>query len=209
MSLLNISGMTEKFNIRPPELMIFSNPIIFSQVFINIGKFSDNDYMPDDLVENSLLLNAMGDQYLIRESSLKIGKEFLQKSSPVFESRDILLRLFNLIINGDIQLRSRFVHTSKSKLNIPVPSHVYPTQKIKFLYHIVMTMGVVSTELDTFRSSNMLDAFREAKLFSNEDDMRCVINKILKNLILNEYCYLPISTKKLCNYIIVAKSCLE
>ena len=53
--------------------MIFSNPIIFSQVFINIGKFCTKVLVHDYEIENSFFLDAIDYQYLIRETSLEIG----------------------------------------------------------------------------------------------------------------------------------------
>ena len=93
-------------------------------------------------------------------------------ASSDFESKEPLLRLFNSLMNGNTELYFRFIHKSKSKLHIPVSSHVYLTQKIKFLYHIIMIMGCVSTELDIFSSSNLIDAFLASKLFNDENNRR-------------------------------------
>ena len=209
LSSLNINGLIEKFNIRPPELMIFSNPVIFSQVFVNVGRLNDNNFRQDILIENSLFLDAFDFKYLIREKSLKIGYDFLLSDNNNFESKEHLLRLFTSLMNSEANIIARFLHKSESVIHVPVPSHVHPSQKLKFLYHIIMTMGCISTELETFRSNDLLDAFRVAKIFQTGDNPRETVNKILKNLILKEYCFLPISAQKFCKCMTMAKNCLQ
>ena len=87
------------------------------------------------------------------------------------------------MIRGEQYLCDRFLHYSESRIHVPVPSHVHPSQKLKFLYHVIMTMGCVSTELDIFSSSNLLDAFHASKLIRTGDNPIVIVNKILKYLI--------------------------
>ena len=76
LSSLNINGLMEKFNIRLPELMVFNNPVIFSQIFVNVGRLNDNNFRQDILIEKSLFLDAFDFKYLIREKSLNAGHDF-------------------------------------------------------------------------------------------------------------------------------------
>ena len=129
----------------------------------------------------------------------------MQEDNNNFESKEHLIRLFESLIRGEENLCVRFLHLSESRLHVPVSSHVHPSQKLKFLYHVIMTMGCVSTELETFSSSNLLDAFHTSKLIRTGDNPAVIVNKILKYLILNEYCFLPISAQKFCKYVTIEK----
>ena len=145
--------------------------------FANVRKFDDKTARHSNKTEESNFADAMDFQCLTREKSLKIGLDFLQEDNNDHESKSHLLRLFNSLMRGDIDLCNRFVKKSKSAIHIPVPTHVHPSQKIKFLCHIVMTMGCISSELETLRSNNMSDASRVARTVNDEERTNEIIEK--------------------------------
>lgn len=167
--------------------MLFSNSAMFSQALANVVKFNKKHFLCANESDKCCSLDEMDCQCKSRETSSETGMKFLISSRNEYESKIPLLILLASLMHGDEKLTSLFAHASESKLCVPALSHDHPAQKTKFLCHALMIIGCIATESEIFNSSNLLDAFRAAELFSDNDNRRDVVNNIMKKLILSDF----------------------
>ena len=143
-----VPDATTCFSIRPPELMIFNNLIIFLKCFAH-GKKSKESL--DFNLENCPWIDGIGRRYWIRISQLKNAINFLEKRNAEGQDhrpKELLDNIFYPCLHGDETKIEMFVDLTAEKEVVVVSSLVKPSAQAQLLYHLCMTMGRVDTDLD-------------------------------------------------------------
>jgi hypothetical protein len=103
-------GATERFNIRPPELLIFDSLTMFSETFVRVGTSSEE---PTQDAKATPWIDALGRRYKLRDNGIEAAKLFLEaprlRRHP---SRQTLQQVITGIENGDPILQNRFLQVS-------------------------------------------------------------------------------------------------
>ncbi|CAG0901954.1 unnamed protein product [Cyprideis torosa] len=216
-------GATEKFNVRPPELLAFNSIQIFTETFKNrppellafnsIQIFTETFLMTGTVTEPpaedakvSQWIDALGRRYKIRDNELEQALLFIQHQQH--PSRPVLQEILTGIKNGDPILQKRFLHITDYNLTVAVISNVTPLQKLRFLFHTALTLGAYVCELELFPKGDMKQAFVAAKLV-HDPPTQGDVNQLLKRLVSEQYAYLPITAKKLSSYIKITNQALS
>jgi hypothetical protein len=98
-------GATEKFNVRPPELLAFNSIQIFTETFLMTGTVTEP---PAEDAKVSQWIDALGRRYKIRDNELEQALLFIQHQQH--PSRPVLQEILTGIKNGDPILQKRFLH---------------------------------------------------------------------------------------------------
>ena len=110
-------------------------------------------------------------------------------------------------------LQKIFVSHSVSikRLPIPVFSNVVPKNSVRFITHIVLSMGHFETENDLWTSSDMVQVFKHAKLLPNTSN--CVteehVDAILKKWVTDQLRFYPIGSRRMDEYMVAASEVLR
>ncbi|CAG0890579.1 unnamed protein product [Cyprideis torosa] len=198
-------GATEKFNVRPPELLAFNSIQIFTETFIMRGTATEP---PAADVKASQWIDALGRRYKIRDNGLEDALLFVQQQQQQHPSLAVLEEILTGIKNGDPILQKRFLQVTDQNLTVSVISNVTPLQKLRFLFHAALTLGTYVCELELFPKGDMRQAFVAAKLVHDpptEED----VNQLVKRLISEQYAYLPVTAKRLSTYIKITNQALR
>ncbi|XP_039271516.2 uncharacterized protein LOC120345964 [Styela clava] len=197
---------TEKFNIRPPELLFVNKLLLYHEIFIYTGlRASSNLQISSDPMADKLY-DACGCEVKIRRSGLNKLRAFLQESSSYADhhksSRNFLVKLVRCLSSetDDTQQYSKtFIHENDVKEMVAVSSYIYPNKKINFLYHLALTLGCYDTEFDLFNYTNSFrDVFIRAGLLSRKSEYHEQdANQIFKLYMDAEGLHLPITRTKL------------
>ena len=207
-SKLKLRGAVELFNVRPPELLIFDNLLVFNKCFKLCSQKRKSDVLSDDL-ENTSFIDALGNTYKIYSCSLQVALSFAEAQNDSFESKiPIIALLRKLILGSDEKLLHKFVVDVPVISNIVVTSCPHPKNKFKFLYHLLMYFGRMECENQLFSEKDMLKAFVEGDLFKEENSDESK-QDLMRKIILEQFAWLPISAKKLSNYITLTYESLE
>ena len=97
--------------------------------------------------------------------------------------------------------------TTTSIYTVPVICQVHHKNKVKFLYHTILCYSQIQCENSIFSDNSFENAFQRSGLCGNISTKE-TINHLLKTLILEEYCWLPIRARQLAKYIKEAKNSL-
>ena len=103
-SKLCLSRPVENFNIRPPKLLIFNSIKIFFKVLKKTSKAKEPEKKLSNNLEKSMLIDGHCAKYLIIDSSVKDGHDFLLKCSSTLDSKQPILTLFEKMLRGDQEL---------------------------------------------------------------------------------------------------------
>ena len=121
---------------------------------------------------------------------------FLRNQPSSFESKECIISLVEKLIKGDdSEFCKKYLIEDSYSTNIVVTSCPHPKNKFKFLYHLLMYFGSFECE-KLFEDNNMKKAFVAAGIV-NEDNMRLSFNNLMRDIILDLFTWLPISTRKL------------
>ena len=140
---------------------------------------------------------------------MQIALSFVEGQDSSFESKDSIIALIRkLILRTDQKLLDRFVVDVDAISNVVVTSCPHPKKRFKFLYHLLMCFGRIECENQLFSSKDMIKAFAEGELF-DEDNFDESKRELMRKIILDQFAWLPISAKKLSNYIALTYESLE
>nr|XP_039258626.1 uncharacterized protein LOC120335208 [Styela clava] len=204
---------TEKFNIRPPELLSVNKLLLYHEIFIYTGNRATSNLQISLDPMTDRLYDARGYEVKIRRCALNKLRDFLREiSDHNVQSRNFLIDLVTRLSSksdADTQQLSKdFVHEKDVKETVAVSSYIYPNRKINFIYHIVLTLGHYETEFDLFhRTTSFRDVFIRAGLLArkseyNQEDA----NEIFKLYMDAEGLHLPITRRKLERFTKIADS---
>ena len=187
------------FGLRPPELLYVESPVLYFKWFVRekATKKPKNANVHEFLIttdqSQALWVDATGaivrlrraavpcfityTNQVIRQNCLQIQQAcnmFLNTIGPEHESK---------VISSDITLSETTA--------VVVTSNVLPRNSPKFLIHIVLSMGLFTTELDIFNVPTMLEAFRKAKLIGSGPPTIEDVRSIMRKYILEQLMYMP------------------
>ncbi|CAG0901418.1 unnamed protein product [Cyprideis torosa] len=179
---------------------------MFSETFVRVGTSSEE---PTQDAKATPWIDALGRRYKLRDNGIEAAKLFLQaprlRRHP---SRQTLQQVITGLENNDPVLQNRFLQVTEQNLTVSVVSNVTPYQMLKFLFHVALTLGHYECELQLFPRGNMKEAFVRAQLL-HDDPTEQDLNEIKKRLITEQYCFLPVSAKRLSTYIKVTDEALS
>ena len=160
-------------------------------------------------IEGSSFIDVLSNTYKFYSCSLQIALSFVEGQDSSFESKDSIIALIRkLILRTDQKLLDRFVVDVDAISNVVVTSCPHPKNRFKFLYHLLMCFGRIECENQLFSSKDMIKAFAEGELF-DEDNFDESKRELMRKIILDQFAWLPISAKKLSNYIALTYESLE
>nr|XP_039257388.1 uncharacterized protein LOC120334012 [Styela clava] len=203
---------TEKYNIRPPELLSVNKLLIYHEIFIYTGhRLSESNFHLSSDPMSGPFYDACGHEVKIRISGIHKLRNFLTEIEQTSEnvddhhipSRNFLKNLLKQLLSEkrpDSQHFSKiFVHDKTARETVAVNSYIYPDKKINFLYHLAITLGCYDSEFDLFRDTNSFrEVFVRARLLPRKADYNQQdANFIFKIYMDAEGLHLPITRKKL------------
>ena len=97
-------------------------------------------------------------------------------------------------------------------LPVPVYSYITPSGGIKFLLHILLSMGRFSTEINLTVNSTLRECFQKAKLIgdlNDEESLQQYSNFVLKRFIVEQLKYFSNSRRILAEWIVIAGEVLD
>lgn len=92
-------------------------------------------------------------------------------------------------------------------LPIPVFSYIKPTMGVRFILHIMLSLGEFDTELDLILNPTLLESLRYSRLIGPENDvdsLELYSEELLKKYILDQLRYFPNISKVLDQWIVTA-----
>nr|XP_039259083.1 uncharacterized protein LOC120335608 isoform X2 [Styela clava] len=203
---------TERYNIRPPELLSVNKLLLYHEIFIYTGRraLESNFHLPLDPMSGPFY-DACGYEVRIRRSGIHKLGHFLtdkEQTSEHFDDHHMpsrnfltdLLKRLSLEKSTDTQHLSKiFVHDITTKETVAVNSYIYPDKKINFLYHLIITLGCYDSEFDLFRGTNSFrEVFVRAGLLPRKADYNQQDANFIFKLYMNaEGLHLPITRRKL------------
>jgi predicted GIY-YIG superfamily endonuclease len=203
-----MQGLTEKFNIRPPELLIFSN-ISQYYAFFTFTLHSKEDHVVHPHIKDQRWLNGVSQRVKLRLCAVDEATDYLRAKGPSV-ARNAMLELFQHIqLAENDELRHRFVDSGVTRETIPVLSTVVPTQRTRFLYHLSLSLGNYETEFD-LSELKFAEAFQKVGLIDDcnsptIDD----VNSILKRYVDEQLQWMPVSAALFSTYLHQAKCAIH
>ena len=117
-----------------------------------------------------------------------------------------------LFLHDNMQMQPNVNHHPLERvLPIPVHSCVKPSNTTKFLFHILLSMGEFTTELDLLGFATLKDAFVYANLVDDttNESLHASVTGLIRRYILSQIRYYPISTRLWGKYILQAARALR
>ena len=97
-SSLRLNELMKRHNMRPPELTMFGNVEIFTQVFKRVQKnLKPNEFLKAEF-KSSMCVDALNSKQQIRNNILEIGHKHLLKLFNDYESKQLLVNLLKKYI---------------------------------------------------------------------------------------------------------------
>jgi AAA domain len=197
--------MTSSFNIRPPEMLFFQDLSLYSECFVVVGKQPCS--FTDDL-RTQLWYDALSRRIKLRAASVaKATAYVMEKFNANTNGQDTAaMEMLNAVFipasTGDPDTVARFVDLSAVTDLVAVISFVKPWDKIKFLYHLCLSLGHYDTEIDLFCNVNIRLVFEKAGLIPSAAavDRRHVLD-ILRQYVLTDLRFHPISARQFGRYL--------
>jgi len=126
------------FNVRPPELLIFNNVLIFSKC-LKISHKENKDSIISENIHDSDFIDTLGNVYKFYQCSLREALNFLRNQPSSFESKECIISLVEKLIKGDdSEFCKKYLIEDSYSTNIVVTSCPHLKNKFKFLYHLLM-----------------------------------------------------------------------
>ena len=161
---------TERFNIRPPELLFVNKLQLYHEIFTYCGKQKKSEISAEAL--NDPLVDACGSRIKIRKSGITKLSAYLHsmdrcgeyaENERSEESVTFIAEVLNKIKieenKEEKPFTKRFVDLNECNEAIAVCTTVYPNRAINFIYSLIITLGRYETELDVFSG---ITSFKEA-----------------------------------------------
>ena len=217
------------FSIRPPELRFVSHIQSYFRFFyrdkVVLNAKEYKDALHEDL-EQSLWLDGSGRQLLLRDEAICELRQYVNESVTAQfpipdEMVNLLAKLFTFETNAqedeeDLiffvsdeeqqELRENFIYSCGNEiLPIPVVTSLKPTDAAQFTYHILLSMGSYSTELDVLSHRNLREAYVAASLFSDSDaEEEISLLRLLNRYVIEQLAYQPINSQLFDEYLAAA-----
>jgi predicted GIY-YIG superfamily endonuclease/DNA replication protein DnaC len=188
---------TSKFNMRPPELVVFSNLCSFFKWFVRLGKKGTQTTVSD--VKNTLWIDGLGYQWKIRAQYVQDACEYLRRNGTDNEAcLELLAAIFDpLVQEEDETLLVNFVDSSDSRPVVVVCSLTKANAPAQFLYHLWLTLGNCTTELDFATKRSPCDCLRASGLFHDDLSKEENLHNVFKEYVTTDLIYHPCNGQQL------------
>ena len=196
---------TSRFNLRPPELHMFDRLPIYSRFFVT-GKVVD--YVVNDDLRLCPWISGSSHPVLLRMSHVDDAVEWLEANLEGDDpARAILDEVFRPLAEEKAQRAidnqpyseffSRFVDKDRVKQCVPVRSMVNPNNFPRWLYHLVLSFGRVSSEADLTAHGNLWEVFRAVGLTERSDQAtEEEVRRIVRRWAVEELVNLPLTSSR-------------
>ena len=229
------------FSVRPPELReLFPTMTHYFRWFKRSRVCGGNKHDAMTLRLSIRLhkcewVDGFGYNVQLRSAALGEVKDYLRERVPSFRRQpdQSILDLLQLILRFSERpdqaspiwcaIRKLFLynptgrntstnhHPAESPLPIPVHSCIRPSNAIKFLYHILLSMGCFPTEIDLLGFPTLRESFVYAGLVddSSETAVRLSVTALIRRYVIEQLAYYPISSRTWGNYLLLAAKALR
>jgi hypothetical protein len=196
-----IVDKTSRFNIRAPELRLFDNLLLFYKLFTKQDKpYSKQKALPEDL-EARPWVDGLGAVWKIRRTMIDLAVEHLRKKEEQgSQFATTLLDTLFLPLQEQIQTdnfsfeRSLFVDEDSSEHVIVVPSMIRPFSFVKLFYHLCLSLGSMTTEMDFMSQTSILRSLQAVGLVpAEEEDIEDAIKSLFRQYVKTELMFTPVS----------------
>jgi DNA replication protein DnaC len=193
---------TSQFNIRPPELFVFSDLFKYFKWFAREKQRPHKKPRPGEL-KDTLWLDALGFQWKVRSQYVRDAANYLESLG---EGNDAALALLEhifqpLMEEEDAMLCVNFVNDTNRKPVVVVGSLIDPLSPSQFLYHLCLAFGKVTTELEFCTQGSALECLRSVGIFQDdlsvEENLRQLFRRYVQTDLLFHPCNIQQLGKKL------------
>ena len=202
-----------KFSIRPPELLFIKKLNLYYSHFVQ-GKTLKNHRELRNALSSQPRPWIDGTNTIIRLRSGSVETMRSYVRNLVNSGSDCpKIVLFVSTLNSLSVESFQSVYISESPCYSVSPavvvfSNVYPRDGLKFLLHLLYTMGEFETELDLFSSQSMRTCFVKAGLLPHGELNIDIAHALLRKYVLEQLVYMPGGNTSFSNRLIAAHSAI-
>ena len=194
-SLLSCDN-TIAFSLRPPELLCIDTMKLFFSSFVKGRTFRNIVSLKLELLKKPRpWIDGRNALIQLRPAAVNTVKRFLQDkiNQRLFSHREVdLLYVINHL--NDQNFKETYV-SQNAKLSktpaIVVFSQVFPRSGLKFLLHLLYSMGSFHTEFDLFLSTSLRQCFIGAKILPEGACQEVYALDLLKRYVKEQLIFLP------------------
>jgi hypothetical protein len=191
---------TSRFNVRPPELNVFDNLLLFYKLFVLTKKrFPSGSKLSIDLTSR-VWVDGLGGVWKLRKTMINLAIHFLEEKAQAgfrMASRlltDIFLPLrLEMQTETEISLQIHFIENNAFEHIIVVPSMVQPYSATKFFYHLCLSMGHMITEMDFMTQTSILQSMKAVGLVPINGSIEQSLTKLFRLYVEKDLMFNPVS----------------
>jgi hypothetical protein len=193
-----IIDKTSRFNVRPPELCVFDNLLVFYKFFtLGSKKFAPTSKLNLKL-ERRPWIDGLGGIWKVRRTMLSLAASYLEQKNDCALALELLETIFRPLLQEPEQgtystLQSLFVEDNCMEHVIVVPSMVRPLAAVKFFYHLCMTMGHMTTEMDFMNQTTILSSLQAVQMISSDENTAESLKALFKQYVEKDLLFSPVS----------------
>ena len=194
-SLLSCDN-TIAFSLRPPELMCIDLMKLFHSCFIKKRIFRNLINVKLELLKTPRpWIDGRNALIQLRPAAINTIRDFLQSkiSAGVYNHSEVNL-LYVIDHLNDQNFTETYVSDSTTLSRTPaivVFSQVFPKSGLKFLLHLLFSMGSFQTEIDLFSSTSLRECFIRAKVLPEGACQEVHALELLKRYVREQLIFLP------------------
>lgn len=219
-----------EFSLREPRLLKCADTLEVYYRYIHVDKKMTDEKAIVEKWENNQLTDPWFDclrrRTKIRMSGIHEFEAHVSSNISKYEGNISAIDANNIVLDiiritlgddsslSDLQLKEKkrvmdvfIFDDSAHRPPIPVFSHVSPEHPVRFLTHLLLTLGHYDTEKDILMHSSFIECFRAAGLVGSSDDQDSLLRDcdgIMRGYIDEQLIYSPFALSKAEYYILVA-----
>ena len=198
-----------KFSMRPPELLCIKRLLDYFSFF-----FRSKPIPPSRI--NMLLrkkptpwVDGLNCQVKMRPAAIPAIEELALS----MDSCCARVQLFSNVLNclSDESYYNTYVENEAQLSKTPaivVFSNVFPKEGLKFLFHLLLTMGEFETELDLFSHTSLRECFVAAKILRSSTAGLSEANRLLRRYLFEQLIYLPGGSMSFSSRLVAARDAI-
>jgi len=207
-SLLSCDSTTA-FCLTPPELLCIDTIKLFYSCFVKGRSFRNLASLRAQLLTTPRpWIDGRNALVQLRPAAISTVKNFVEDriNKGLYTHREVnLLFVINNLNAHDFKERyvSQCIRLSKTPA-IVVFSQVYPKSGLKFLFHLLYSMGSFQTEIDLFSSTSLRECFVKAKVICEGACQEGHALELLKRYVSEQLVFLPGGNVSFSNRLVAA-----
>ena len=199
-----------KFSMRPPELLCIKRLQHYFSFFVR-SKPLPISRLPAYLLKTPTpWIDGLNCQVKLRPAAIPAIEDLATTMDPCCPRAQSLLRVLKSL--SQEQFKSAYLETDIQLSKTPaivVFSNVYPRQGLKFLFHLLFSMGEFETELDLFAHGSLRDCFVAANILPSSCADVENANSLLRRYLFEQLLYLPGGTVSFSNRLVAARDAIN